>query len=284
MTRYAPYILTSIAMLAFAANSVLGRMALGAGSIDATSYTAVRLGSGALMLFVIHFASTRKVTASAFNLWSALALFTYAWCFSISYLHVPTGTGALQLFAMVQLTMIGWSLFKGERPHMLAWIGIALAGAGLVYLLLPSVSTPPLGSSLLMMAAGVAWGAYSLLGRGNRDPLAATAWNFIGSLPLVAVVLLLIPHTVFVSPKGLALACLSGAVSSGIGYSIWYAALPHLTALRASTVQLTVPVIASVGGALLVGEGITLQLAVASVAVLGGVYLTIQSKFQGRRP
>ena len=275
-----PYLLTTLAMLAFAANSVLGRLALidsnGIASIDAASYTSIRLISGAIMLATIMLIRSYEFKPKNINPISTIMLFTYAICFSFSYINIATGTGALILFAAVQLTMILYGLIKGERPALQAWVGILLAFAGLVYLLLPSVSAPPLVSALLMMTAGIAWGFYSLSGKGVTNPLVATGWNFIATLPLVLITYLIFHADAFLTQKGVVLAILSGAVSSAIGYSIWYSALPYLTATRAATVQLTVPIIASIGGVIFVSEPVSLRLTVASIAVLGGVYLTIK--------
>lgn len=275
-----PYLLTTLAMLAFAANSVLGRLALidsnGIASIDAASYTSIRLISGAIMLATIMLIRSYEFKPKNINPISTIMLFTYAICFSFSYINIATGTGALILFAAVQLTMILYGLIKGERPALQAWVGFLLAFAGLVYLLLPSVSAPPLVSALLMMTAGIAWGFYSLSGKGVANPLVATSWNFIATLPLVLITYLIFHADAFLTQKGVVLAILSGAVSSAIGYSIWYSALPYLTATRAATVQLTVPIIASIGGVIFVSEPVSLRLTVASIAVLGGVYLTIK--------
>ena len=275
-----PYLLTTLAMLAFAANSVLGRLALidsnGVASIDAASYTSIRLISGAIILAIIMLIRTREFKPKSINPISAIMLFTYAICFSFSYIDIATGTGALILFGTVQLTMIMHGLIKGERPSLLAWVGILFAFSGLVYLLLPGVSAPPLISALLMMIAGLAWGFYSLRGKGVRNPLVATSWNFIATLPLVLITYLFFHADTHITQKGIVLAILSGALASGIGYSIWYSALPYLTATRAATVQLTVPIIASIGGVMFLSESISLRLTLASIAVLGGVYLTIK--------
>lgn len=276
----APYLLTLFAMLAFAANSVLCRLALvsngGEASIDAASFTSIRLLSGAIILTLLLLVRTHEFKPKNINPISASMLFIYAICFSFAYIEIATGTGALILFGTVQLTMIMVGLIKGERPGYLALMGILLAFIGLVYLLLPGVSAPPLMSALLMMIAGLAWGIYSLRGKGSINPLVATSWNFIATLPLVLLTYLIFQDDVHLSQKGIVLAILSGALASGVGYSIWYAALPHLTATRAATVQLTVPIIAAIGGVMLLSEPVSLRLVVASIAVLGGVYLTIK--------
>lgn len=271
-----PYLLTVLAMLAFAANSVFCRMALGGAAIDAASFTVIRLLSGAVTLGIILLYRNRGFKRAKINILSALMLFIYAICFSFSYIELSTGAGALILFGTVQLTMILYGLIKGERPGRLAWVGIIAACGGLVYLLMPSISAPPLFSASLMMIAGLAWGVYSLRGKGVSNPLATTGWNFIATIPLALLAALIFHADASVSAKGLALAMLSGAVASGIGYAVWYSALPGLTPTRAATVQLSVPVIAALGGVLLLAEPVTVRLLVSSAVVLGGVYLTIR--------
>jgi len=276
-----PYLLTTLAMLAFAANSILGRMALiangGEGSIDAASFTSIRLLSGAVTLAIILLFRNRNLKPDKIRLLPIIMLFTYAICFSFSYIEIATGTGALILFGAVQLTMILYGVIRGERPGFIAVAGILLAFFGLIYLLLPGISAPPLHSAFLMMIAGLAWGIYSLAGKGIGKPLIATGWNFIGTLPLVILTYLLFHTEAQLTQKGVLLAILSGALASGVGYTIWYSALPYLSATRAATIQLTVPVIAAIGGVLFLSEPITIRLIVASIAVLGGVYLTIRT-------
>ena len=260
-----------MAMIAFAANSLLCRAALRTGAIDASSFTLVRLTSGALVLsLLVRLRSSGG--APPRNLRSAAALFAYAIAFSIAYLKLPTGTGALVLFGCVQTTMIAAGIRAGERPRPAIWIAIAVALGGLVYLVLPGLGAPDPIAAALMALAGVAWGVYSLRGRGSPDPLAATAINFVWSVPLAAVAfaigLVFAPHA---STRGVVLAATSGAVASGVGYSIWYTALRGLTATRAAVVQLSVPVIAGAGGVLLLGEPLGARLVVSAAAVLGGV-------------
>ena len=271
-------LLTALAMLAFAANSLLCRLALGAGSIDAASFTGVRVASGALLLGLMvlprsGLADLRRVD------WRAVAmLFAYMILFSIAYLSLDAGTGALVLFGAVQLTMFSFALRAGEGFSRLSWVGLALAIGGLVYLVSPGVTAPdPLGA-LMMSLAGVAWGCYSLLGRTAADPMQVTARNFICALPLAAVTLLLSRHGLRVTPTGAALAAASGAVASGLGYFIWYAALRGLAATQAATVQLCVPVIAAFGGVVLLGEVVTSRLLLASIATLGGIALVLTQK------
>jgi drug/metabolite transporter (DMT)-like permease len=204
-----------------------------------------------------------------------LALFAYAGGFSFAYVSLPTGVGALLLFAAVQTTMILTGLARGERLHMRQTAGLALAFGGLVYLLLPGLSAPPLGGASLMIAAGVAWGVYSLRGRGIRDPLAATGGNFLRTVPMALALGIFASGTVRVDGTGALYAVLSGALASGAGYAIWYSALAGLTATSAATVQLSVPVIAAIGGVLMLGEAPTVRLVVSSVAILGGVALVL---------
>ena len=271
-----PYLLTALAMLAFAANSVFCRMALGEGAIDAASFTAIRLLSGAVTLGIILLCRNRGFRREKVNMLSASMLFIYAICFSFSYIELSTGAGALILFGTVQLTMILYGLIKGERPGRLAWVGIIAAGGGLVYLVMPGISAPPFFSASLMVVAGLAWGVYSLRGKGVSDPVTTTSWNFIATIPMVLICSLIFQADVSVSTKGLTLAILSGALASGIGYAIWYSALPGLTPTRAATVQLSVPVIAALGGVILMAEPVSVRLVVSSIVVLGGVYLTIR--------
>jgi drug/metabolite transporter (DMT)-like permease len=273
-------LLTAIAMTAFAANSLLCRFALRQTGLDPATFTLVRIASGALMLVLLtRLAGGRRVTG---NWPSAAALLAYAACFSFAYVALSAGTGALLLFGAVQATMILRGLIGGERLNLPQWAGLLLALGGLVLLVLPGVSAPPLFRALLMAAAGVAWGVYSLRGRGVADPLAATAGNFARAVPLALLVLLaggLRPHGI-----GLLYAVLSGAGASGLGYAIWYAALRGLNATRAATVQLSVPVITALASVPVLGERITLRLAIASVAVLGGIALVVLERRVAVRP
>lgn len=270
--------LTAIAMLAFAANSILCRLALAQGAIDPATFTFVRIVSGVVTLSLILAMSrpTRTVGGS----WRAgLALFAYAAAFSFAYITLPAGTGALILFGAVQATMIAAGLVRGERLALLQWIGLLVAVTGLVALLAPGVSAPPFAGAGLMLAAGVAWGAYSLLGRGATDPLAATAGNFLRALPAAAVLLAASAFSgLHFELTGVVLAVLSGALASGLGYSIWYAALPGLSPVQGASVQLSVPVIAAIAGTLMIGETITSRLLICAVAILGGIALVIGSR------
>ena len=277
--RFLTAFYTSLAMVAFASNSLLNRLALGRENIDAVSYTAVRLISGALMLWLISSAQKKATEPTVRGNWiSAVMLFLYAITFSFAYLSLSAGTGALILFGSVQMTMILVALLCGERPQPLEWLGILLALAGLVYLILPGLEAPsPLGSGL-MMVAGIAWGVYSLRGRGSASPLGDTTGNFIRAVPLVCVVLLVGLNSVQLSRTGILLAILSGALASGVGYVIWYTALAGLTATRAAVVQLSVPVLAAWGGVAFLAEDISLRLILAGVMILAGIGLAIAGR------
>lgn len=273
-------LLTALAMIAFAANSLLCRIALREAHIDAASFTAVRLASGALTLWlIVRLRSGGNVGIRGHGSWrSALALFTYAAGFSFAYLSLPAATGALLLFGAVQVTMISYGLWRGERFGIVQGGGLALACAGFVGLMLPGLSAPPLGGAVLMILAGVAWGIYSLRGRGVGDASASTAGNFIRALPFAAALSLMTLSQAAADLSGIGYAVVSGAIASGLGYAVWYSALPALRATHAATVQLSVPVIASLGGALFLDEAITLRLILASVAVLGGIALVITGR------
>ena len=268
------FMLTTLAMLAFAGNSLLCRLALKHTGIDASSFTIIRLISGALALWLL--VRLRPGTADGRGSWaSALALFVYAAGFSFAYVSLPAATGALLLFGAVQATMIGVGLWRGERLRGGQLIGLMLALAGLVGLLLPGLSAPPLLGALLMLGAGVAWGVYSLRGKGAGDPTRVTAGNFARTLPLAAVLGLLSLSHITLDVAGMAYAVASGALSSGMGYAIWYTALPGLKATQAATIQLSVPVLAATGGIVLLGEPLTLRLLLATLAILGGIALVI---------
>ena len=265
-------------MFAFAANSLLCRLALAEGLIDAATFTSVRIIAGAVTLGFIVLLRKRTLERPSTNWRTVAMLFTYMVFFSFAYLSLSAGTGALLLFGSVQLTMFVVALREGERFPLLSWGGFALAILGLIFLVLPGVTAPnPLGA-ILMTVAGIAWGAYSLMGRNVADPLEATAKNFMYSVPLVLMVSLFFLPEFSSSYGGLALAIASGAVTSGCGYVIWYAALRGLTATRAATVQLAVPVIAAFGGILLLSELITLRLLLASAATLGGVAIVLAQR------
>ena len=276
-------------MLAFAANSVLCRLALQQASIDPASFATLRLASGALMLAcMLRFKSSATIVAPKVPAdWVAVfMLWAYVACFSFAYRSLPAGSGALILFGAVQLTMFSVGLWAGERFALLAWAGLALSVAGFVYLVAPGLAAPePIGAALMALA-GIAWGVYSLRGRKVADPLAATASNFLRATPLALVVSVAMMPDQHGAASGIALAVVSGALTSGVGYVIWYAALRGLNALRAAAVQLSVPPIAALGGAWWLAEPITARLWIASLAILGGVglVLTARSRFAGHTP
>jgi len=266
--------LTAIALVAFAANSVLCRLALGQDLIDAASFTSVRVISGATVLALIVLIRQQKVRMKP-DWRPGLALFIYMVFFSFAYVSLGVGTGALIAFGAVQLTMFAVALHGGEHFSLRSWFGLAIAIAGLVYLVAPGVTAPdPMGAAL-MVVAGVAWGCYSLLGRSVSDPTQATAYNFLFSVPFVVLTSLLFIEDLKISMAGVSLAVASGAIASGLGYVIWYAALRGHTATSAATVQLSAPVIAALGGVLLLAEDLTLRLAFASIATLGGVAIVL---------
>ncbi len=275
------FLYTAFALIAFAFNSILCRLALKADEIDAASFTAVRLVSGAVTLIVIsYFFSRREKPLKRGSWFSAFFLFAYAICFSFAYIELTTGTGALILFGSVQATMIFAALVRGERPKALEWIGLLVALAGLIYLVLPGLTSPPLLGSILMAAAGVAWGFYTLRGKGSSNPLADTTGNFVRSVPMIVLVSLPLLSQIHLSNLGILLAVLSGSAASGIGYTVWYTALQHLTATRAAVLQLAVPVLAAIGGIAFLSEMATIRLMIAAVLILGGIALTIF----GRKP
>lgn len=267
---------TAAAMLAFAANSLLCRLALQQGGIDPASFGAVRVVSGALALALILRLRRGGRPAVRSDWWSAAMLFAYVAFFSFAYVSLTAGTGALVLFGAVHLTMFGVALRGGERFPVAGWIGLALAGAGLVYLVLPGVAAPPLFGTLLMALAGAAWGVYSLRGRGSSDPLGATAVNFLCAAPLALALWLPFAGVAHADGRGILLAVLSGALTSGVGYALWYTALRGLSAMRAATVQLSVPPLAALGAVLWLGEALTLRLVLASIAILGGIALVLK--------
>ena len=271
--------LTGVAMLAFAGNSILCRLALRDGAIDPASFTSVRLVSGAVTLMIIFWITRRGDTPRAHGSWlSACVLFFYAICFSYAYITLSAGAGALILFGFVQGTMIAIGIWSGDRPTTPEWLGWSLAFAGLVWLVLPGVEAPPWSGASLMAIAGIAWGVYSIRGRTESDALASTASNFMLTIPMVAVLTLVTFTGADISTHGITLAIVSGAITSGIGYVIWYAALEYLSAIQAALVQLSVPAIATAGGVLLLLEPLSLRLLIASALVLGGISIALSYK------
>lgn len=264
-------------MVAFAANSLLCRSALGPRSIDAATFAVVRLVAGATVLWLLAL-GTGRGGARRGDWLSAAALAIYAVGFSFAYLSLAVGTGALILFGAVQVTMIVAGLLGGERFGGAQVAGTAIAFGGLAYLVSPGVTAPaPLGAALMALA-GVAWGAYSLRGRRAADALAATRGNFIRAVPLAVVAVAFMLPALHATPRGLALAAISGAIASGLGYVLWYAALRALTATQAAVIQLSAPVLAALGGSILLSERVTARLVVSSIAVLGGIALAIASR------
>jgi drug/metabolite transporter (DMT)-like permease len=276
-------VFTGLALTAFAANSLLCRSALGRGAIDAASFSTIRLAAGAAALLAI-LRVTRPRDAAVRGSWlSAALLFLYAVPFSYAYVTLGAGTGALILFGSVQATMLAVALFTGERPHPVEWTGLVVALSGLVYLVLPGLSAPSPVGCALMTTAGMAWGAYSIRGRGASNPLAETTGNFLRSVPLAVAVSLVAARSAGVTAAGAVLAILSGVLASGLGYVAWYAALSGLTATRAASVQLAVPVLAAAGGVAFLSERITVRLVASAVLILGGVGLAL-TRTGPRRP
>jgi drug/metabolite transporter (DMT)-like permease len=273
--------LTLLALIAFASNSLLTRLALGAHEIDAATFTLVRLVSGAVVLALVVRTEARTLRPTRRRgALGPLALFCYAAPFSFAYLRIGAAVGALVLFGVVQMTMIGYGISRGERPTATAWLGLALAVAGLVALTVPSVNRPdPLGVAL-MIVAGVAWAVYSLAGRTVPDPIAANAWSFLGGSALALLLELTSRHTLTTSARGITLALVSGGVTSGLGYVVWYRALPRLSVTQAAVAQLSVPVIAALGAALLLHERLSVRFVFCAAAVLGGVALVLSARLR----
>ncbi|MFI5029312.1 MAG: DMT family transporter [Reyranellales bacterium] len=271
-------LITTLAMLAFAANSLLCRVALRDTTIDAASFTAIRLASGAAMLaLIVRGRGGRPMEAGSWA--AAVCLFGYAAFFSFAYTQLSAATGAILLFGAVQTSMLSWGFVIGERLRRLQIAGLLAALAGLVYMLLPGLSAPPLLGAAFMIAAGLSWTGYSMLGRETKDPLKATAGNFLRTVPFAA--LLFLTHQAgqytgtSVDHTGVLYAVLSGAITSGLGYVLWYAALPALTATSAAVIQLCVPAIAALGGVVLLAEPLSSRLVIASLIIMGGIALTI---------
>lgn len=273
------FTLTCIALIAFAANSVLARLALGNNTIDASGFTSIRLLTGAVVLFtIIQFRKNKTKSSTKGSWFSSFMLFIYAITFSYAYLSLDTGTGALILFGAVQITMILISIYNGNRLHFTEWLGVIIAFTGFVYLILPGVNTPSTIGFILMSLAGIAWGFYTIKGRASKNPSMDTAYNFIKTIPFVLVLLLITFDKENYSLEGIILAIISGGITSGIGYTIWYMALKGLTSVQAAIVQLLVPVIAAFGGVLFIAETITQRLTIASLLILGGVLIVVLGK------
>jgi drug/metabolite transporter (DMT)-like permease len=266
-------LLTAFAMIAFAANSLLARVALGDDLIDPIAYTALRLAGGAAVLVPLsRLAAEPSPKGAGRHYWvSGSALFVYAIAFSSAYLYLDAGMGALILFASVQATMIGFGLWSGERPRPLQWIGLLVALGGLAYLVSPGMAAPDPRGASLMAISGVSWGLYSLRGRNGEAPLSSTSANFVRSLPLAAIAAAAGIGSLRAAPAGVVLALVSGSVTSGLGYVLWYRALKELTTTAAAVVQLLVPVLAAFGGVMFLAERVSFRLLIAGVMVLGGV-------------
>jgi len=267
---------TALALLAFAGNSILCRLALGEGVIDAASFTSIRLLSGIIVLTVIlKIAPTSAVSSSKGSWKASFMLFLYAITFSFAYISLETGVGALILFGSVQMTMILVGLFSGNKLHYSEWLGVIVAFSGLVYLVLPDLTIPSFMGFILMTVAGVAWGFYTLAGKSTKNPVSDTAYNFLRTLPLVLILTVVTFQYAALSQKGILLAVLSGGIASGVGYTIWYIALGGLSTVQAAVLQLLVPMIAALGGVLFANEIFTLRLALSSLLVLGGIMAMI---------
>ncbi|KRP62172.1 EamA-like transporter family protein [Pseudomonas orientalis] len=274
-------LLTGLAMLAFAANSVLCRLALRHTEIDPATFTLIRLFSGAMMLWLI-MAIKNRTERPAGTWLGGFTLFIYAFAFSYAYLHLETGSGALLLFGAVQLTMLGFGYWRGERMQGVAIAGLALAIGGLIALLLPGASAPAPGSAAIMLLSGVAWAAYSLIGKRAHDPLASTTGNFLRAVPMMLGAAIVFIADASIDIQGVLCAIASGTLASGVGYAIWYAALRSLSSFRAATLQLSVPILASLAGVLILDEPLTARLVLTSLAVLSGIGLVLSAGHSAR--
>lgn len=269
---------TSLALIAFAANSILCRLALGGGSIDAASFTSIRIISGALVLFLVSRLTETRSPTSAGNWKSALALTLYAVPFSFAYLELPSGTGALILFGSVQMTMLCASFLTGERLRGWQWLGLLSALLGLSYLVSPGLEAPSLSGSILMTLSGIAWGSYSLWGKERSSALLTTTGNFLRAVPVVILINLFTLSSTHLESAGVILAIIAGAITSGLGYAIWYAALKGLSKTQASVLQLAVPVIATIGGFIFLSEELNGRILISSAAILGGIGLILRNR------
>ncbi|XQW85293.1 DMT family transporter [Thalassotalea piscium] len=270
---------TFVALVTFAANSVICRLALGGGSIDAASYTMIRLLAGVIaLLILVKLGKKGKPHAKKGSWLGGITLFLYACTLSYAYISLDTATGALILFGAVQLSILLFSYFRGDKFHLLEWLGIIIAFVGFVYLVFPLMSQPSMIGAVLMVVSGASWGMYTLVGQGSKRPLIDTCYNFVRTIPFVLILCLLTYDQLEFTNQGVLLAILSGAITSGVGYAIWYLVLPSLATTQAAVLQLTVPIIAALGGVIFVSEPITLRLFISSVFVLGGIALVIFAK------
>ena len=278
--RLRAIVYTSITMLAFAGNSILCRMALKDGAIDPASFTSIRLLSGAVALLLIVRLTSTDASIREHGGWiSALVLFFYAICFSYAYISLSAGAGALILFGFVQGTMIAMALWSGDRPSVSEWLGWLLAFGGLVWLLIPGIEAPPAVGATLMALAGIGWGVYSIRGRVETNALVSTCSNFVYSIAFVIVLTAIMYTSADITNRGVILAIISGALTSGVGYVIWYTALNYLSAMQAALVQLSVPAIAAAGGVILLAEPVSLRLLTSGALILGGISLALIQKF-----
>ena len=266
---------TTLALVAFAANSVLCRLALREATIDPATFTTIRFVSGALMLLLVASRVGRPAAPAKGSWTSAGVLTAYAFPFSFAYTRLSAGTGALILFGSVQVTMVVASITSGERARLGQWAGLSLALVGLVVLVFPGLTAPPPVTAILMAIAGICWGIYSLRARGVTNPLAQTTSNFVRTVPLVVAVSLLMLTPLHAEAQGVVLSVASGAVTSGLGYVVWYAALRKLTGMQAAIVQLAVPVLAAAGGVIFLTEVVSARLVLSTVMVLGGIALAV---------
>ncbi len=274
------YISTVLALLAFAGNSILCKMALGGNAIDPTSFTSIRLLSGIVVLLIITKTTNKVGVSVSKGSWlAATLLFVYAVSFSFGYMSLDTGIGALILFGSVQITMIIANLVSGNKLHYTEWFGLCMAFSGFVYLITPGISTPSLQGFVLMTLSGIAWALYTLIGRSSCNPLTDTAYNFLRTFPFVIIMILFMSKNVSLSTNGALLAVLSGGVASGIGYTVWYSVLNKISITQSAVIQLLVPIIAALGGAVLLMEVITLHLLFSSALVLGGVLMVILGRY-----
>ncbi len=270
---------TSLALIAFAGNSLICRIALKEGAIEPAMFTSIRLLSGAIALILIVSITKKSDTTNSKGSWfSAAMLFIYAATFSYAYVSLETGTGALFLFGTVQITMIAYSLLCGNKMSIIEWLGVMLALSGFIYLMLPGAKAPSLSGFILMTVCGIGWGIYSIRGKTTKHPLHDTAFNFLRTIPFLLLLLYFVLQENNFTSKGVGLALFSGVITSGLGYIIWYSALKGLTTVQASIVQLFVPVLAGLGGLIFVNEVISFRLFVSALLILGGILLLIIKK------
>ena len=271
-------VMTAIALIAFASNSVLCRMALLDGSIDPASFTAIRVISGAVTLVILMALRGGRPMQTWPNWAAGVSLFVYMVFFSFAYIALGAGTGALVLFGFVQLTMISVAIALRDPFPPMAWLGFVMSIIGVAFLVRPGSEAPDLFSSFQMALAGMAWGAYSLIGKRSKNPLHDTAGNFIFCIPPVVFLVIIFWPEQNLNPAGLALAVTSGALASGCGYAVWYWCLPLLKTIQAAVLQLCVPVIAAVGGVIVLGEELTQRLGISSLLILGGIAIVMRSR------